>query len=701
MRLNIKSLMVFSATLGAGIVIVGSSASAAAYTFNQNRIIDDRVFDNTGSMDANGIDSFLNHFASSCISTNNHFLAPDPTGYTPTSGFTYGGSVSAGRVIYDAAQAYGINPQVILATLQKEQSLVTGGSSCSVLQYTGAMGYGCPDGGTTHNYSNVNLYTLNGTNVTSVNGTCVNTSAKAGFAQQVIHAAWLLKFGEQRSEGNMNWNVQKTNSPEPGDTWDNSDDPQTCYGGPMSQGTWQVCPSGATTYYDGYFTIDSTTVHMDTGSTAALYWYTPHFSGNENFFNIFTGWFGGTTVAGYAWTSTGYIVTSLDGSIQYDPGKLLPGHQYKATLEAMNVGSQTWFNNGPTPVTLGKTGSNSMFCNSTWLACNRLAYLQESSVAPNQEGHFVFQFQAPYQLGEYRETFQPVAEFLTWFNDYSPADQLGIWVVSPGSYSWSTTGYTVTSLDKSVRYDPGRLQPGQHYLATLEAMNTGSATWTNSGPTPVTLGSASNSTFCNSSWPACNRPAYLQEASVAPGQEGHFVFQFQAPYIVGEYRQTFKPVAEFYTWLNDLTPAEQLGIWVVSPGTFTWDTDGYKVYDQSGTNRLDPGQLQANQTYLAVLDATNTGSATWLNTGPIPVTLAASSPTSRMSILCDTSWEACNRPAFLTEASVAPGATGHFRFLFKTPSTPGIYYEYFKPVAEFYAWFNEVGIQNCLGIDVH
>ena len=34
---------------------------------------------------------------------------------------------------------------------------------------------------------------------------------------------------------------------------------------------------------------------MDTGATAALYWYTPHFNGNQNFYNIFTNWFGPTT----------------------------------------------------------------------------------------------------------------------------------------------------------------------------------------------------------------------------------------------------------------------------------------------------------------------------------------------------------------------------------------------------------------------
>ncbi len=271
-----------------------------AHAFNQNNLIDDNIFNNSSSMSAGQIDNWLNsNFGSaSCISTSHGFSAPDPTGYTPGGGFTYGGAVSAGQVISDAAQTYGLNPAVLLTTLQKEQSLVTGGSGCTVLGDTGAMGYGCPDSGTTHNYPAEGalaapLFYLNGTPITAVNGTCVNSAAKAGFSQQVIHGAWLLKFGQERSLGNTGWNVQLTNFPQGGDHWDNSDDPTTCYGGPMTQGTFKRCSSDSSAVsYDGYVTIDGTSVHMDTGATAALYWYTPHFSCNQHFDSIYTGWFG-------------------------------------------------------------------------------------------------------------------------------------------------------------------------------------------------------------------------------------------------------------------------------------------------------------------------------------------------------------------------------------------------------------------------
>jgi hypothetical protein len=267
--------------------------------FNPSNLIDDQVFDNTSSMSAGQVNTFLNSFSGSCISPNHGFQAQDPTGYSPNGGFTYGASVTAGQVIVDAAQTYGLNPQVLLTTLEKEQSLVTGGAGCSTLRYVGAAGYGCPDGGTTYSYSGLNLYSINGAMTTSVSGTCVNSASKVGFSEQVIHAAWLLKFGEQRSQGNINWNVQLTNSPQSGDVWNDSDDPQSCYGGPMTQGTFQICPGGSSTYYDGYYTIDGSSINIGNGATASLYWYTPHFSGNQSFDSIFTNWFGSLSSCDY------------------------------------------------------------------------------------------------------------------------------------------------------------------------------------------------------------------------------------------------------------------------------------------------------------------------------------------------------------------------------------------------------------------
>jgi hypothetical protein len=183
-------------TLATCFLVIGTPKASAA-SFNPNEIIDDGIFNNTQSMSASQIDAFLNSLPGSCISTDSGFEAIDPIGYSPSTGYTFGGWVSAGQVIYDAAQAFDLNPQVLLTMLQAQQSLVSGDSTiCNASnqnQYAAAMGYGCPDGGTTYSYSNVNLYERNGVMVSSTSDTCVNEASAVGFSQQIINAAWLVK----------------------------------------------------------------------------------------------------------------------------------------------------------------------------------------------------------------------------------------------------------------------------------------------------------------------------------------------------------------------------------------------------------------------------------------------------------------------------------------------------------------------------
>jgi hypothetical protein len=325
MKRYLRPFLALSLLLTFGFSLLAENASAA---FNPNLLIDDSVF-NTQTMTAAQIDSFLNSFSGSCISPNSGFDARVPSGYTPSGGFTYGGFATAGQIIFTAASTYGLNPQVLLATLQKEQTLVSASSSyCNdgdEHKYAAAAGYGCPDGGTVYNWSGVSLYRRYGVEHTSTGQTCVNSASKAGFSQQVIRAAWLLKFGQQRSLGNTGWAVV-------GGPWDNSDDPASSYGGPMTEGTLKRCQSCAATYYDGYTSIDGTSPHMDSGATAALYWYTPHYHGNQNFVALFESWFGSTIgdLARSPENSTVYLISGdnkypiADGSVLADFSRLGP-----------------------------------------------------------------------------------------------------------------------------------------------------------------------------------------------------------------------------------------------------------------------------------------------------------------------------------------------------------------------------------------
>lgn len=316
---RLLSLAIIAVLLTATTLVVPIGVEAAV--FDRNRIIDDSIFDNSGTMNTGQIDAFLNGFSNSCISMNSGFQAIKPIGYNPSQGFQYGDYTSAGEVIATAAGIYGINPQVLIVTLEKEQGLVRGQNNFAGYcnngnshKYAAAAGYGCPDSGSSQGYSNVNIYRRHGVTNTSVSSTCVNTSAKVGFSQQVIRAAWLLKFGQQRSKGNLNWAVI-------GGSWDNSDDLRSCYGGPMTQGNRRTCPNGTTVYYDGFKTIDNTAVYMTNGATAALYWYTPHFHGNQNFSSLFNEWFGATYASQLA--NSLYVRTAWAGGCNihaYDSG---------------------------------------------------------------------------------------------------------------------------------------------------------------------------------------------------------------------------------------------------------------------------------------------------------------------------------------------------------------------------------------------
>jgi hypothetical protein len=150
--------------------------------FMAGRIIDDPLFTNKDSMTPDQIQAFLNTQRPSCDTngtgtvydsvygdtvTRNTYgqrrgnPAPftclkdywevpktQPGGDVPAS--NYGGqpippgAKSAATLIWEAAQAYNINPQVLLVTLQKEQGLITDDWPFKI-QYMKAMGAYCPD----------------------------------------------------------------------------------------------------------------------------------------------------------------------------------------------------------------------------------------------------------------------------------------------------------------------------------------------------------------------------------------------------------------------------------------------------------------------------------------------------------------------------------------------------------------------------
>jgi len=649
-------LLVLSAVIAAGVLVLHPGKSQAAFV--ASRLMDDGIMDSYNTMSAAEIDSFLIS-RNSCISPNNGFTAAVPSGYSPSGGFAYGGYGSAGAVIYAAAQAYEINPRVLLVTLQKEQSMITS-TSCSTNTISKAMGYGCPDGGSSYSYSNTNpaLYAINGVPVDSVGTTCVNQIQKAGFSQQVIRAAWLLKFSEQRSKGNVGWNIQK-----PG--WDNSDDPLTYYSGYMTQGNYKRIQSeSSTTYYDGYATIDGVSTHMDTGATASLYRYTPHFPGNQNFVNLYESWFGPTKGVDYAWEYVGISFSTGSSNV-------IGNTQTTITLTAKNTGNQSWSNtNFPARLgTFAPTNHGSALYDSSWVNQIRPATVNQAVVLPGENGTFTFTINVPNTSGNYYERFNLVAEGAAWMQDPDFSISLNI---TKSTYKWQMVSQSSSN--------GWALTPGQASQFTLVAKNTGNTTWSNSS-SPVKLAtwapSYRRSDFDPGTWENPYRVATLQEASVAPGQNGTFVFPVQAPATSGFYIEHFNLVMEGVSWFED--PWMEFNINV---GNF------YKWQMVSQSSSTGSFTLAPNATATFTLTARNTGNVTWENS-TYPVRLATWAPPYRTSVFNDGSWVNQYRAATLTQASVAPGATGTFVFSVRAPNTAGFYVERFNLVAEGIVWFTD------------
>lgn len=162
---KIRKLTYYLAALfimtGACISLIPKKATALSGSeFNAANIIGDNVFFNSDTMDSNNIQAFLNAKVPVCDTwhaAGGGYSPPftclkDYTQAVPNAGGDsycayMGGNgtvYSAAQIIYIVSKSCGINPQVLLVLLQKEQSLITDTWPWPI-QYRSATGYGCPD----------------------------------------------------------------------------------------------------------------------------------------------------------------------------------------------------------------------------------------------------------------------------------------------------------------------------------------------------------------------------------------------------------------------------------------------------------------------------------------------------------------------------------------------------------------------------
>jgi|GEM_PF-482912 len=272
--------------------------------FNPNILVPDVVFSDTKTFGGpEGIQRFLESKGSILANTSLDFLAklsePNSSALKQALGDpqpNLNRLRTAAELIWDASQTSGLNSQVILVTLQKEQGLISSSLKQDRIQraLNHAMGFDCPD-----------------------STGCGNLFP--GFYYQL--------FGNVDTEGNRY--LGATKSLMKSFSTPNGRGPNI-NGAPSKVGD-SIPISNTIGDYTGI--LKEQIVTIGNRSTAALYRYTPHvFNGNYNFWKFFTSWF--------KYPNGTILTSSQDGMtfiIQNGTRQRLP--IFVATARGLNLGT--------------------------------------------------------------------------------------------------------------------------------------------------------------------------------------------------------------------------------------------------------------------------------------------------------------------------------------------------------------------------
>lgn len=494
-------------------------------SWDPGMIISNDIFTNKNAMSASQIQAFLQSKVPSC--DTNGTQASEfgggtraqwgtahgyPPPYTCLRDYNEGGR-SSSQIIYDTAQQYSINPQVLIVLLQKEQGLVTDTWPLSV-QYRTATGYGCPD-------------------------TAACDSTYYGFTNQVNWAAKMFRAILNQSP-----------------TWYS---PYV-----LGNNYIQWSPNSA---------CGGSTVNVRNLATVALYDYTPYqpnqaalnagygsgdscsAHGNRNFYLYFNDWFGSSLSSpNYNWSVSNQQATYNSATTTTNTINLHPGETAKIIIKATNSGNQTWQQYNTFLGTTHGLDRSSMFHSGDWFAPSRAARLQESFVEPGSVGTFEFTVTAPNTLFSSREYFNILTEGVTWHTDIGLYYDINVVQPSGEYYNVNYQSYNLYSdaaRTKSIAQSYNNVVKGSTVYGTATFKNVGNSTLDKSFTYLATDGPRDRtSAFRDASWASANRITQMNENSVAPGANGTVNFTLTAPTATGLYNETYGLVAEGRSWMD-------------------------------------------------------------------------------------------------------------------------------------------------------
>lgn len=653
-----KKLLLFTkistAILVAAAATITSFSPAAAVTggdWRAGRIIDDATFYNNSSMSVAEIQQFLNSKVQTCDTWGNKpFGGGTRASYGASVGYPPpytcvkdyyentttrennlqgrpipAGAKSAATIIWEAAQRYTINPQVLIVLLQKEQSIITD-EWPFLRQYQKATGYACPD-------------------------TAPCDTSYYGFYNQVESAAW--QFRRYATFPN-NYNHV------PGRLNNVRINPQSSCG--------------------------STQVFIENQATASLYNYTPYQPnqaalnningtgdacssyGNRNFWREFNNWFGSTYASPYDYQ----FITSW-GTTNYNPGGT-----GSVAIIIKNTGSNTWYSDnnlpaGKQPMRLATIGyQNSPFADTSkpgWLGTRNQIRMQPDVVAPGETAMFSLDFVAPYHVGSFSHRLVPVVggAFLK---------DIGMNVVTNTHQpAWNPINSTIETRTPL---------PNQSSHFTLTVQNNSASTWYSdnnlpAGKQPTRLATVGyqNSPFADTAdpaWMGTRNQIKMTPDVVTPGQTATFEANFIGPISTTSTQNTFH-----FVMIVGGVFTHDMGLKVpLSTPAANFSYEG----GAGGTN--PPVTMSPGQTATVTYAIKNTGNVVWKDEsfegGAHSLRFIMTQPLYRTSSFYDSSDSRWLSSAQIkkTSGTTMPGETATFTFTWKAPPQTGVYREPFQ-----------------------
>lgn len=659
MKKNIKRTIytLLAVFMSAAFFMDNASQAQAASGFQAGNIMSDAVFTNHRSMSAPQINDFLNSKVHHCDTngdkpseygggTRRQYAASRGVSppFTCLKNYSQNGK-SAARIIYDAAQEFRINPQVLIVLIQKEQGLITDDWPWPV-QYRSATGYGCPD-------------------------TAPCDSEYYGLTNQV---RWAARMFRAIMDDSSSWYT------------------------PYNLGNNQIA------WHPDMGRCGHSTVNIQNRATKALYNYTPYRPnqaalnagygtgdscssyGNRNFYLYFRDWFGNPHSSG------SYNQYSATWVTQSSYPTLKPGESRTVSITYRNSGSVNWYDNTsakannakPVRLATSKPMNRASSFGSTWggdknratgtfatvYRSNGTAYSTNPHVVkPGESARFEFTVTAASNraAGTYTEHFIPIVEGVGSMN--APEVFLKIVVDKVYQATWKRqSGYPT-------------IVPGRSTSSWIEYTNTGNTPWydiktaaRHNAPTVQLASSTENSNTDNKSdfasgWFRGGTRAAREFAGVfdksgklyaknphivKPGESVRFRFNFAVPenHAASQRQEWFQPVVHQTDW--EMGGKAWLRVTVPSAASA-------KAPQPRHNAVINPLAEQE-----VVYRFRNSGNTTWTS-GNTKLAVEWGSA----SALRTEGWESDTVLTSLNQSSVAPGAVGTFTVRFKAPSRNG------------------------------